>query len=665
MMHLIRCLAIDLLRLNKTLYPCLLALMGEFTTISIPTSVMLIARHRGRSSPMALKQNPVQLTSDDPWDFDFLSSTTPIPSASTSAIPSPALAPQQDDFELAFDQPVRNTGKSPLASNTFDAPSKTDDFELAFDSPPPTSRPSPKVHLAAEDDYTSLDQEAIKRQAADLLNTYSAQKPKSSKARSSSPPPHVLGRLVELGFGIPEARQALLKTYADGWNVEAAADSLLSGNQVGEEREEVLPARPERRRTPDTRLPETREGKEDYLAQASVLGNTLFKQANAYWKTGKKVVSKAIEEQRSTTPKDGRPRWMQDTPVDEPQASTSSFRDEDDVPSPKIQTSRPVSRSTTPSAPPQPKQAPVERKVYQSSARRAVPQRTADSPKPAPLPKPTFTRPSIACSSTALQQSTSHREKGNEHFKLGAYGEAESCYTSALQVLPEGHLSRITILNNRANARLKNGNERSAVEDASTAIDLICCGRAMGEVEPEMKDSLGKALGRRAKGLEACEKWIEASRDYEVLLGGGEGLVRPAGGMSVISAGLARCKKALAPKPARPVKKPTPKVQAAPSGEAVKELRKTAVLAEKDEATKDALKDSVDERVMAWKGGKEANIRALVASLETVLWPELEWKKVGMHELISEGQLKVRYMRAIGKLHPDKVRLLFPPLVLC
>jgi len=47
--------------------------------------------------------------------------------------------------------------------------------------------------------------------------------------------------------------------------------------------------------------------------------------------------------------------------------------------------------------------------------------------------------------------------------------------------------------------------------------------------------------------------------------------------------------------------------------------------------------------------------RALIASLDSVLWEELGWKKVGMHELITDSQLKVRYVRAISKVHPDKV----------
>ena len=91
--------------------------------------------------------------------------------------------------------------------------------------------------------------------------------------------------------------------------------------------------------------------------------------------------------------------------------------------------------------------------------------------------------------------------------------------------------------------------------------------------------------------------------------------------------------------------------------EAVKKLRQANEEKEKEEETKLALKDSVDSRLNAWKAGKETNIRALVASLDTVLWPELGWQKIGMHELVTPGQVKIRYMKAIAKLHPDKVRL--------
>ena len=52
---------------------------------------------------------------------------------------------------------------------------------------------------------------------------------------------------------------------------------------------------------------------------------------------------------------------------------------------------------------------------------------------------------------------------------------------------------------------------------------------------------------------------------------------------------------------------------------------------------------------------KEGNIRALLPALDQVLWPELEWTPIGMSELVTPQQVKIRYMKAINKVHPDKV----------
>ena len=89
---------------------------------------------------------------------------------------------------------------------------------------------------------------------------------------------------------------------------------------------------------------------------------------------------------------------------------------------------------------------------------------------------------------------------------------------------------------------------------------------------------------------------------------------------------------------------------------AVTALREATKSATAEDAQRLALKDGVDERLQSWKAGKETNLRALIASLDNVLWPELGWTKVGMHELLTDGQVKVRYVRAIAKVHPDKVR---------
>jgi len=63
----------------------------------------------------------------------------------------------------------------------------------------------------------------------------------------------------------------------------------------------------------------------------------------------------------------------------------------------------------------------------------------------------------------------------------------------------------------------------------------------------------------------------------------------------------------------------------------------------------------VHAKIEGWKGGKSDNLRALLGSLDTVLWPEAGWKKVGMAELVLPNKVKIVYMKAIAKVHPDKV----------
>ena len=57
-----------------------------------------------------------------------------------------------------------------------------------------------------------------------------------------------------------------------------------------------------------------------------------------------------------------------------------------------------------------------------------------------------------------------------------------------------------------------------------------------------------------------------------------------------------------------------------------------------------------------WTEGKKRNLRALLCSLHTVLWPEEEkWVEVGMHQLVTGTQVKKMYRKAVLSVHPDKV----------
>lgn len=297
--------------------------------------------------------------------------------------------------------------------------------------------------------------------------------------------------------------------------------------------------------------------------------------------------------------------------------------------------------------------------------------------------------PSIT--SSALSISASKRAAGTASFKRGDYAEAHGHYTSALTPLPPTHPLAIVVRCNRALTNIKVGDPKAAIVDADAALEIIGVSRgedefiSIGDAEGDkpMKEFFAKALSRKAEALEAMEKWTDAASVWRDAIEAGVG-------GSVAIQGRNRCEKASEPRPAAstqarpaatltsigPSSRPLTSTSSAPrrtanpsrpsgsnglggnsSGEpeAVKRLREAnaAAAAASDEAF--ALTDVVDARLAAWKGGKADNLRALLASLDAVLWAEAGWKKVGMADLVMPPRVKVTYMKAIAKVHPDKV----------
>ncbi|KAK5662978.1 hypothetical protein OQA88_6390 [Cercophora sp. LCS_1] len=290
--------------------------------------------------------------------------------------------------------------------------------------------------------------------------------------------------------------------------------------------------------------------------------------------------------------------------------------------------------------------------------------RQSPAPRPAPAARPQRPIPNV--SAIALQSSTKHRLEGTAHFKRGDYAAAHASYSSSLSSIPQSHPLAILLLCNRALTALKTGEPRQAVEDADTAINLI--GPIKGEGEQvdlqsgdgekrDMRELYGKALTRKAEALEQMEKWGDAATVWQLCVESGHG-----GALAI--AGRQRCQTALAPKPkpaarppaARPAaQRPKPAASNQKSSEAVERLRAANKAAEDEGAEKFALVDKVDARVAAWRDGKRENLRALLSSMENVLWEGSGWKKVGLHELVLANKVKIIYMKAIGKTHPDKL----------
>jgi hypothetical protein len=244
-------------------------------------------------------------------------------------------------------------------------------------------------------------------------------------------------------------------------------------------------------------------------------------------------------------------------------------------------------------------------------------------------------------------------------------------------MLPEKHPITIIIRSNRAMTGLRIGEPKAVIEDAETMLAVI--GPSKGEAETidlgngdspkPMKDFFGKALMRKAEALEHLERWADAAQTWKLAVESGHG-----GSTSI--QGRNRCEKASGiskapPKPAAPAKKrptPAPKKPSALSdlsgssgtgqdSAAVSRLREANKAAEREDDEKFALSESVDLKIANWKNGKQDNLRALLGSLDTVLWAESGWKKISLAELVLPNKVKIQYMKGIAKVHPDKVCL--------
>ncbi|XP_075509423.1 auxilin-related protein 2-like isoform X2 [Primulina tabacum] len=75
-----------------------------------------------------------------------------------------------------------------------------------------------------------------------------------------------------------------------------------------------------------------------------------------------------------------------------------------------------------------------------------------------------------------------------------------------------------------------------------------------------------------------------------------------------------------------------------------------------EQEEKHRLAETLDNDIRRWAAGKEGNIRALLSSLQQVLWPECAWRPVSLTNMITSDSVKNVYKKAILYVHPDKVQ---------
>lgn len=83
------------------------------------------------------------------------------------------------------------------------------------------------------------------------------------------------------------------------------------------------------------------------------------------------------------------------------------------------------------------------------------------------------------------------------------------------------------------------------------------------------------------------------------------------------------------------------------------ELKSQQAAEEKRAADRFALTDSAQDRVARWAGKK--NLRALLMSINEIIWPEAGWAPLNMADLMEASGVKRAYRKAMTVVHPDKV----------
>ncbi|KAK4754210.1 hypothetical protein SAY87_002314 [Trapa incisa] len=77
---------------------------------------------------------------------------------------------------------------------------------------------------------------------------------------------------------------------------------------------------------------------------------------------------------------------------------------------------------------------------------------------------------------------------------------------------------------------------------------------------------------------------------------------------------------------------------------------------QREQAERHRIGESLDAEIKRWAAGKEGNLRALLSTLQYVLWPECGWQPVSLTDLITAAAVKKVYRKATLCIHPDKVQ---------
>ncbi|KAL3505315.1 hypothetical protein ACH5RR_035156 [Cinchona calisaya] len=80
------------------------------------------------------------------------------------------------------------------------------------------------------------------------------------------------------------------------------------------------------------------------------------------------------------------------------------------------------------------------------------------------------------------------------------------------------------------------------------------------------------------------------------------------------------------------------------------------VLAQREQAERNRLAETLDADIKRWASGKEGNLRALLSTLQYILGPGSGWQPISLTEIVTSNAIKKAYRKATLYVHPDKLQ---------
>ncbi|XP_028787941.1 auxilin-related protein 2 [Neltuma alba] len=92
------------------------------------------------------------------------------------------------------------------------------------------------------------------------------------------------------------------------------------------------------------------------------------------------------------------------------------------------------------------------------------------------------------------------------------------------------------------------------------------------------------------------------------------------------------------------------------AAKAVADMKQRNLRSTMEQEERRRIAETLDAEIKRWAAGKEGNMRALLSTLQYVLWPECAWQPVSLADIITSASVKKVYRRATLCVHPDKVQ---------